>query len=46
MHEKRKSLIKSYDLINKKTHYFIVPNSRSLDIDTPEDFKIVKSLLS
>tara|TARA_B100001059_G_C17777921_1_gene552370 strand:+ start:610 stop:1299 length:690 start_codon:yes stop_codon:yes gene_type:complete len=43
---KRKSLIKSYDLINKNTHYFIVPNSRSLDIDTPEDFKIVKSLLN
>ena len=43
---KRKSLIKSYNLINKNTQYFIVPNSRSLDIDTPEDFKIVKSLLS
>ncbi len=43
---KRKSLIKSCDLINKNTHYFIVPNSRSLDIDTPDDFKIVKSLLS
>ena len=38
--------IYSNDLINKNTHYFIVPNSRSLDIDTPEDFKIVKSLLS
>ena len=43
---KRKSLIKSYNLINKNTQYFIIPNSRSLDIDTPEDFKIVKSLLS
>ena len=41
---KRKNLIKSHDLINKNTHYFIVPNSRSIDIDTPEDFKIVKSL--
>jgi CMP-N,N'-diacetyllegionaminic acid synthase len=42
---KRNSLIKNFELINKNTHYFIVPNARSLDIDTPEDFKIVKSLL-
>jgi CMP-N,N'-diacetyllegionaminic acid synthase len=42
---KRNSLIKNFELINKNTHYFIVPNARSVDIDTPEDFKIVKSLL-
>ena len=42
---KRSSLIKNLKLINKNTHYFIVPNARSVDIDTPEDFKIVKSLL-
>jgi len=33
---KRNSLIKNFELINKNTHYYI---------DTPEDFKIVKSLL-
>lgn len=42
---KRKSLLKSRSLINKKTSYFIVPNARSLDIDSQLDFKLVGSLL-
>lgn len=41
---KRKGLLKSSSLISKKTGYFIVPNARSLDIDSELDFKVVRSL--
>ena len=40
----RKGLLRNSNLINKKTHYFFVPSSRSIDIDNRIDFKIVKSL--
>ena len=40
----RKGLLKSRDVINNKTLYFIAPNERSVDIDSLMDFKIVKYL--
>jgi CMP-N,N'-diacetyllegionaminic acid synthase len=42
---KRKMLLISNTVFNKKTSLFIMPEERSFDIDTPFDFKIVEFLL-
>ena len=41
---RRKGLLENSSLINKNTHYIVVPSSRSIDIDSKIDFKIAKSL--
>lgn len=42
---KRKSLIKNKKLIQNKTNIYVMPKSRSIDIDDKFDFKIVSELL-
>ena len=42
---KRKSLIKNKKLIQDKTSIYVMPKSRSIDIDDNFDFKIVSQLL-
>lgn len=42
---KRKSLINNKNLIQNKTSIFVMPKSRSIDIDDEFDFKIVSQLL-
>ena len=42
---KRKVLLKQKKLINQKTSTFIMPNSRSIDIDGLLEFKIVEHIL-
>ena len=42
---KRNYLKKSSNLFNKKTSVYIMPQERSVDIDSGVDFKIVKALL-
>ena len=42
---KRKILLNSDTVFQKKTSVYIMPEERSLDIDTPLDFKIVNFLL-
>ena len=39
---KRSFILKSNNLINKKTGIFVMPKSRSIDIDDRYDFDIVK----
>ena len=39
---KRQSLLKMNNIINKKTGIFLMPKSRSTDIDDKYDFEIVK----
>tara|TARA_A100001015_G_scaffold313884_1_gene422106 strand:- start:3191 stop:3868 length:678 start_codon:yes stop_codon:yes gene_type:complete len=42
---KRDFLFKSYNLFNKKTSVYFMPQDRSVDIDSNFDFKFVKFLL-
>ncbi len=42
---KRKTLLNSNTVFQKRTSIYIMPEERSLDIDTPLDFKIVEFLL-
>ena len=42
---KRNYLLKDAKLINDKTHIYIMPEKRSIDIDTLFDFKIVKNII-
>ena len=42
---KRDFLFKSYNLFNKKTSVYFMPQDRSVDIDSNFDFKFVKSLI-
>ena len=42
---KRESLINNTKLIQNKTSIFVMPKSRSIDIDDTLDFKIVSQLL-
>ena len=43
---KRKILLRSNKLFRRKTSIYVMPYSRSIDIDHKIDFKIVKSLLN
>ena len=43
---KRKALVKDYKIINKNTSVFLMPEKRSIDIDTKDDFDYVKFLMS
>ena len=43
---KRKALVKDYKIINKNTSIFLMPEKRSIDIDTKDDFDYVKFLMS
>lgn len=42
---KRKTLLNSNTVFQKRTSIYIMPEERSIDIDTPLDFKIVEFLL-
>ena len=42
---KRSCLLEEKPLINKKTSHFIMPEERSIDIDTESDFKYVEHLM-
>lgn len=42
----RKSILESNNIINKNTIYNVIPNNRSMDIDSKLDFKIVEFLYS
>ena len=39
---KRSSLLNAKNIINSKTGLYIMPKSRSIDIDDNDDFKLVK----
>ena len=41
---KRKSILETNHIINSNTTYNIIPNNRSMDIDSKLDFKIVEFL--
>ena len=40
----RKSILETNHIINRNTIYNIIPNNRSMDIDSKLDFKIVEFL--